>query len=293
MKIISILVLFIFFSCSNQTGSSVGNGSTTDTTSVTPPSLPTPIETCTGTIDDGYDDVGNLGRPAEDLIVIGNAMFAGEVGTFIPGGHPQTDPSLHNSAGKYHFPAVNGDSSDDEWMDISSYNWSLNDAFNLLQNDGPIYLRIKVLPQHFPTANSYGCYPRQLNAGRDNTSGYKKLKFTINRHRGFFNEQTQRVERVPNSPGQLVELTEPINVGECSKIIKINQLPSSDPNVPVENQFTFFEITDVRSDYWCQQGADNGLWCPAGRKVGRRSCWRIVVQVATNSTKFFRGHTRN
>ena len=78
----------------------------------------------------------------------------------------------------------------------------------------------------------------------------------------------------PNSYQDIV--TVPVSVNSCSPVYDF----SSKRNTSAYG--TVVEIRDVMSDNECQA---NGLQCPAEKLVRKQSCWKVVLEVATDLTK--------
>ncbi len=313
MKTISLIALtFLFiFSCTKEPGSSVVNrgpaieetsggqlgGDPPVRTGGTESGGGSSIESCTGEAAlDGYDDRANsegaipLDRIyTRDITLSGIAGQGGNDVSYRAGLPPLAEHVFNNpnnqndpNNGKYRDP-VSG-----KFMELYSFNETFEHERALLSNDGPIYLRMKVLPQLFPADDVHGCYERNVDAHKS-PFPYSRLRFTITSHSVVRNTITGKWSIVGGP--SFITTTDPIELNQCGGIIKVPQraVPAGVAN---EDHFTVFEISDVRSDLRCQQGGEGEHYCPAEFNVKRSDCWRIVLQIATNRTEFFKGHSR-
>ncbi len=310
MKTIKYLFLiFILASCTGGTGSSVNPGQTSTGESSTggqlggaPPST-RPVGgndqvSCTGEADmDGYCDLCNENGTgtfnslrSQTVTLSGIAGQGGNDVMYRPGVHPLKIHEIETgqNQGKYADPQDLDSNGNPILKRLDFYNDSMEKAYQSLKNDGTTYVRIKVMPQVFPADDNHHCYDRNVDAHKSEFP-YTKLRFRIHRYLMVFNPESELWEQ---KKSQFVETTDPIEVGDCGSLVKIFQF-SPDEEDREKRHFTMFSIDDVRSDLRCQQGGEGEHYCPAEFNVKRSDCWSIILQVATDSTHFFKGLSRN
>ncbi|MCB9091759.1 MAG: hypothetical protein H6621_03480 [Halobacteriovoraceae bacterium] len=282
LSIIASSLLF-WSSCSNDSGkvsTTLGNSSDEVTREVVPNDGEQPVggeNSCTGTVDDGWDDSnGQNTIPLASLFIYQISMAGGY--DAVPGQDPQENKV-------YTYIDDNGQTKE---AFIAHRLPSYADSFYVFQNDGAYFIRLKVNEQFFPAKGKHHCYLRNINAGRSNYS-YQKLRFGINARIVVKNLDGSIT---PYGIQHYIQTTDPIEVGKCSPIIKIPALPGP-PGLDPSRYATVIELRDVRSDQWCQEGVDGETWCPAERQLREADCWDVTLEISTSNTHFFKGYKRS
>ncbi len=270
-SVLSSLILIMFVSCDsgNTVGTSLSGNQTTGTTFPSTGSTGTGgAASCTGTASDGYNDqVNNPAAPSPVALFQYEVNLAGTEGWIV------------------------GNSPVDNFPDVEQ-------AVQVLSNDGPYYIRFKTLESVKPPAGEEFCPGRVTNAAW--MEHYSKLQFNVYRHSFAvqFGPSMEVLNVVPltGEGGIYLTTTELVSTNSCSNVIKVPPLTVG--NIPAGyTAVTLFEIKTARSDAqhkYCQKVgncADPDLYNPA-YDVRPADCWRITVQVATNRTHFFKGSSR-
>lgn len=222
---------------------------------------------CTGTADDGIADQN---YPQSPLFLYQFSLANGA--TWSPGTYPiATD-------------VVAG---------VNYKNLPLGEAFSFFQNDGPNFIRIKLTPmRNFANNLEKGCWNRQT-PGASPIVGYTKLKFRVNAFTITSNGAGGYTKGTPVFVGDYTA-----DLSNCSPIIKIPNLSGLNPNTQ-----TAFEVTQLLTDTNClaidhstasedYKAQQRLTYCPVSTSP-KTSCVEGVIEVSTNRTHFFKGHSRS
>ncbi len=117
----------------------------------------------------------------------------------------------------------------------------------------------------------------QRTTGSPTFPEYTKLKVKIKLY-------TQSGSTMVEIPGGMFELG-PIDVNSCSQIVDI---PYSSLQAGWANPVVL-GVADVRSDFECMFFGEGGTTprCPAEKQVTSKTCWNVILQVATDATDNF------
>jgi hypothetical protein len=239
-------------------GSSGGTGSTTGEPIVSEPR-------CTGGTEDGYADIDIFDGPPLSPLIIYPITLAGKF-NWKPGESPKFGEEYINEIGE-----------------TESYRDPVPDLAQIhaaLKTDGDLFVRIRTEAQYKPNPGDEYCYQRITNSFAD------KFDYTVLKYRltALTVKKTGPSSYEYGTTSRTIDLTDPIGVGECSKIYRVPAIQTGDPD-----EVTIVVVEDVRSDNYCQV---NGLYCPAEYTVRQQSCWRATLQISTSNTHFFQGYKR-
>lgn len=236
------------------TGGTTTGGTTTGGTTTGGTTTGGTGSSCLGTTADG-DGQGSFPLMWREIKLAGN----------YSGGNPEWIPNYNDGTVICNYSALQAG--------LISY----NDAQLLVNSvDTKLRARVKVLSQ--PTS----CPFKQ--AGSESIPNYTKLRFTIKMF-ALVPIAGTSCFKMQATPYQY-EPADPVNVDTCSQIFDI---PYKALIQPAYTYPVVFAITNVRSDFECAYhgGDGNTIRCPAEKKVRNQSCYRMILQVATDATDDF------
>lgn len=148
------------------------------------------------------------------------------------------------------------------------------------QTDGLLRVRLKVKSQQIAPSGQTYCYGR--NTGSGFTPYYQSLKFDLHLRdvicpNGGTSCSSSEYILGDRYRGQYG--VGPVAVDSYSSIIDVGS---------VANQgviATTVEISNVRSDQYCQHYGDSETYCPAERNVRTQDCWNMELEVQTSYTQ--------
>lgn len=157
------------------------------------------------------------------------------------------------------------------------------------QSDSRLKVRFKIHPQPVAPNGQEYCYGRETGQPSD-AFRYTKVKFTVYLRDVLEHNVTK--ELVVGNRYQ-PRYIGPVSASSCSPIIDYSSsrnLSSQDPNYTLVSNV--IEIDDVRSDSNCQECQDTNcqyenFYCPAESIIRAASCWRMTLQISTDSTQDF------
>ncbi|MBL7666081.1 MAG: hypothetical protein JNM93_13175 [Bacteriovoracaceae bacterium] len=264
-KVILFIIILTVASCVKETkvvsDPSESNTTTTTTTTtagVTTTTAGTPGSgtTCAGTSQDG-DGSGAFPLMIRDVTLAGN--YTGTNKEWIPVYYDSNNPN-HNTP-------------------VPAGQQPYSDAVLLVNSvDATLRVRAKVLPQ--PSSCPF------KKSGAESVPNYTKLRFKISMYALVPDPSISGKFLMVPTPHSYSPQA-PVNVNSCSQIFDI---PYKQSIQPAYANPVVIAVEDVRSDFECQIHGDsnNTVNCPAEKKVRDQSCWRVVLQVATDATDDFK-----
>lgn len=320
-------------SCSkSQRGSITTVPPTTPTTVGTAPVTGDAALSCSGGVQDGFDDLPNDGRNNPLLIY---QVALGGAASWHPGAPPFASDQLANLSAADQSacqPVGTGSSCDRGTSNKCNFCYRpvalsngtstsfarpvvlKKDAYCLMSNDGPLWVRLKAeSPYNYNLSGYPGayCYGRQANS-RNGYSPYpvpyNAIRFDVyaltlrkkttstcqascecNSLLGACNNLCKEddFEYVNGPVGALVQSKVEVAVNSCSPVIALPYLGLSSSSA---TERVVPHITNIEVNSECLEfpNADN---CPY-KRINTQNCWFGTLQIATNTTQFFKGAKR-
>lgn len=152
---------------------------------------------------------------------------------------------------------------------------NVQDSSLLFATDARLKVRFKVNAQPKATPGTVYCYNRKTGQ-QDDTYRYGNLKFSISLRDVFQNVDGSYYL---GSAYQERVLSTPISVGNCSSVIDFSSVRNRSAIA------TVVQVNNVKSDSTCQS---NGSYCPADYPLPQKTCWDMIMEVATDTTQDFK-----
>lgn len=278
---------------------------------------------CLGTTEDGFDDTPHSGLSYEQLIIHkialggqaswlpGYPSYRPEDREFLPSSKQASCDPLECKAEEMSIPSKrsnscyyclkSGTSSTATYKNVAyAYPIPLmKDMWSHSNNDGDLFFRIKLhKPYEYINLNGYGgafCYGRNPSTS-GNYSPYPYPSFTkirVNAYARVIRKltncdiQTTCKEsdfqllstRLNVNGGQPIEIA----VDKCSPVFR---LPFSKLALSAGDAIVV-ELADVQTNVSCS--SSSGSFCA----LNQANCWFATIQIANNSTHFFKGYERS
>lgn len=287
-------------------------------------------ESCTGSASDGYDDV--LTDSKNNPLVIYQVALGDKDTSWLPGNPPYRDDpeTLSKLDSEQLSHCVNGpcdvykDSAEcskgksgsiyycydtkspDHHQQFESKAFVSpiplkSEAWEWFANDGDIFFKLRLDPMTSQNLEGYGgayCYGRKPNPYGSYTPykvPYTKMKFNLyarvlRKKPGSTCTGSSCTESdyTYTSTRTLIQSVE-VNTNKCTKPIRIRASSFVGSNV---NDAVVIEIGNIQTNGECLNSGGSSDTCPYAN-INKGNCWFGTIEIATNSTNFFKGFKRS